>query len=322
MTDVYLNLIRSALGSKTEQNTSEVLGQLEADCQRLTNKIGIRQRPIVGEDEYTSHLAIRSTRDLLRASRIPATEIDTLLVCTQTPDVLMPGVSSAVHGQLAFPKQCYAMDINQGCAGFIYGTQLVSALIASGMAHRAVLVNADCYSRLIRANDLTTRVLFGDAAASSVFSTEPRGLRVVYSRCYSDGEGHDQFVARNSAVRTDAAYEKGIYMDGPGILGFALQAVPQAIEQALSHTGLQREEIRLFAFHQANSFVIGQLIHKLHLRADQVPQNCLDLGNTVSASIPLLLEEQIKALSPGDKIMAVGFGVGLSWGVLVLEFAG
>jgi len=111
-------------------------------------------------------------------------------------------------------------------------------------------------------------------------------------------------------------------MDGPGILGFALQAVPEAIEQALSDTGLTREEVRLFAFHQANSFVIGKLIQKLHLRPEQAPQNCLDLGNTVSASIPLLLQQQMPNLVPGDKVMAIGFGVGLSWGVLLLEYAG
>lgn len=322
MTDVYLNLIRSALGSRIEQNTAETLGQSQADCERLTNKIGIRQRPIVSEDEYTTDLAVRAARAVLRDGQIATAGIDTLVVCTQTPDVLMPGVSSAVHGQLALRKQCYTMDINQGCAGFIYGTQMLYALVAAGMSQRAVLINADCYSRLIRPDDLTTRVLFGDAAASSVFSTEPRGLRVVYSRCYSDGQGHDQFIARNSAVRFDAAYERGIHMDGPGILGFALQAVPQAIEQALSDTGLEREEIRMFAFHQANSFVIGRLVQKLRLHTNQVPQNCLNLGNTVSASIPLLLEEQMGNLSPGDKIMAIGFGVGLSWGVLLLEFVG
>lgn len=322
MTDVYVNLIRSALGSGTEPNTAEALGQPEAECERLARKIGIRQRPLVADDEYTSDLAVRATRNLLLDSRVEATQVDTLVVCTQTPDVLMPGVSSTVHGRLGFRKQCYAMDINQGCAGFIYGTQLMSALITSSMSQRAVLVNADCYSRLIRPNDLTTRVLFGDAATASIYSTEPHGLRVVYSRCYSDGTGHDQFVARNSALRPDAAYEKGIHMDGPGILSFALQAVPEAIEQALSDSGLDREEVRLYAFHQANSFVIGKLTQKLRLRLEQVPQNCLDLGNTVSASIPLLLQERIEHLVPGDKVMAIGFGVGLSWGVLLLEYAG
>lgn len=322
MTDVYLNLIRSTLGSRTEPNTAQALGQPEAECDRLTKKIGIRQRPLVSDDEYTSDLATRATHQLLHESGIEAASVDTLIVCTQTPDVLMPGVSSVVHGRLSLSKRCYAMDINQGCAGFIYGTQLVTAMIASGMSQRSVLVNADCYSRLIRPDDLTTRVLFGDAAASSVYSAEPRGLRVLYSRCYSDGLGRDQFVAYNSAVRADATQARGIHMDGPGILGFALQAVPEAIEQALSDTGLTREGVRLFAFHQANSFVIGKLTQKLRLRPEQAPQNCLDLGNTVSASIPLLLQQQVPNLAPGDKVMAIGFGVGLSWGVLLLEYVG
>lgn len=319
MTDVYLNLIGSALGSKTEFNDPISLGQPTADCERITKKIGIRSRHVVAAGEYTSDLALRATHDLLQRGNISTRDIDTLIVCTQTPDHLIPGVSSQVHGKLGLQSSCYAMDINQGCAGFIYGTQMVAAMVSSKTSRQAILVNADCYSRLIRPNDLTTRVIFGDAAVASMFSACRGGLRLVYSRCYSDGSGYDEFIARNSALQTDADSDRGIYMDGPGILGFALRVVPDAIESALAETGLTLEQIRLVAFHQANSFVIGKLAHKLHLRADQFPQNCLDLGNTVSASIPLLLLEQMPHLKTGELIMAVGFGVGLSWGVAVFE---
>src|SRR6201999_133439 len=135
-------------------------------------------------------------------------------------------------------------------------------------------------------------VLFGDAATASMFSTQPYGLRVIYSRSFADGSGYNAFVARGSGLREEADVPRGIHMDGPAILNFALRVVPDAIHLALEDMGLQLDQIRMIAFHQANSFVIGKLAQKLHLQPEQVPQNCVNLGNTVSASIPLLLLDQ------------------------------
>jgi 3-oxoacyl-[acyl-carrier-protein] synthase-3 len=322
VTDVYLNTIASALGSTTEHNDASSLNQPLADCERIVQKTGVKSRPIVAYDEYTSHLALRATENVLLLTNADAAHVDALIVCTQTPDHLIPGVSSKVHGMLGFAQSCYAMDINQGCSGFIYGTQLVTAMIKAGTAKNALLVNADCYSRLIRPDDLTTRILFGDAATASSFSSKPGGFRLIYSRCYSDGKGYDDFIARGSAIQPDSGMESGIYMNGPAILSFALRVVPIAVNTALIENGLRSENIRMFAFHQANSFVIGKLSNKLHLQPDQVPQNCSDLGNTVSASIPMLLLEQMPNLRFGEIVMAVGFGVGLSWGVSLFEYVG
>lgn len=319
MHEIYLNSIASALGSIQERNDAQTLQRTDVDVTRIVQKTGIRSRPVAAADEFTSDLAWRAANDLLRQAEVSADAIDALIVCTQTPDHLIPGVSSRVHGRLGLSKSCFAVDINQGCSGFIYGTQIVAALLRAGTAQMAILVNADCYSRLVRPSDLTTRVIFGDAGTASLFSTRPGGLRLVYSRCYSDGLGYDEFIARNSALKTDVNCERGIYMDGPSILSFALRVVPECIQNALKDTGIGLDQIRMVAFHQANSFVVDKLASKLHLRADQVPQNCAELGNTVSASIPLVLLEQLPSLTAGDLVMTVGFGVGLSWGVAVFE---
>jgi len=319
MTEIYLNLIESALGSRTERNDPEALGQAAVDCERIVNKTGVYRRPVVASGEYTSDLALRATQKLLQRNGANATDFGALIVCTQTPDHLIPGVSSLVHGKLGFAQTCYATDINQGCSGFIYGAHLIGAMIRGGAFQQAILVNADCYTRLIRPDDLTTRVLFGDAATASSFSAQRTGFRLLYSRCYTDGTGYEDFIARGSAIQPDEDFESGIYMNGPGILSFALRVVPEATDEALKDNGLRLSDIRMFAFHQANSFVIGKLAYKMGLRAEQVPQNCAELGNTVSASIPLLMLEQQANLKNGDLVLAVGFGVGLSWGVLLLE---
>ncbi|OOG64079.1 hypothetical protein B0E46_09180 [Rhodanobacter sp. B04] len=319
MTEIYLNLIESALGSRTECNDPQTLGQTAADCERIVKKTGVYSRPVVADGEYTSDLALRATQRLLRRRGASATDFGALVVCTQTPDHLIPGVSSLVHGKLGFAQTCYATDINQGCSGFIYGAHLISAMIRGGAFQQAILVNTDCYTRLIRPDDLTTRVLFGDAATASSFSTQRAGFRLLYSRCYSDGTGYGDFIAYGSAIRPNEDFKPGIYMNGPGILSFALRVVPEAVNEALKHNGLEVSDIRMFAFHQANSFVIGKLAHKMGLRAEQVPQNCAELGNTVSASIPLLMMEQQVNLRNGELVLAMGFGVGLSWGVALLE---
>ena len=318
MIDIYINGIGTALGSLREQNDAQTLGQAEADCRRIVAKTGITSRPVAAAHEYSSDLACMAADALLKETGTAASDMGALLVCTQTPDHLIPGVSSRVHGRLGFPKSCFVLDINQGCSGFVVGAQVITNwLRVSGDS--GILINADTYSKLVRPNDLTTRVIFGDAAAATMFSTRRSGLRVIHCRSFADGSGYDAFVARGSALHTDQNYQPGIYMDGPGILNFALRAVPDAIAQTLNDVGRSLSDIRMVLFHQANSFIVGQLARKLKLAEEQTPCNCSTLGNTVSASIPLLLKEQMDQLLPGDLVLTVGFGVGLSWGVALLE---
>jgi len=321
MHDVYIHDIGAALGGITEQNDAATLGQTEAECRRLTDKIGIHSRPIAAPDQYTSDLARVATEALLAQTAVPSESVGALLVCTQTPDHLIPGVSSRLHGQLGFPIDCFVLDINQGCSGFVVGSQVIANWLRTAGGN-GILVNADTYSKLIRHDDLTTRALFGDAAAATMYSTQRKGLRLVDCRSYADGSGYDAFVARGSALRSDTGTPNGICMDGPGILNFALHKVPEAITLTLDAHGLRLAQLRAVLFHQANSFMVGQLARKLKLTTEQVPQNCMNLGNTVSASIPLLLKEQMDGLHHGDLVMGVGFGVGLSWGVTLLEYVG
>jgi 3-oxoacyl-[acyl-carrier-protein] synthase-3 len=318
--DIYLNAITTVRGERVETNDAATLGIPATNYERIVKKTGVHSKPIAGPGQYTSDLAFSAAQALLMQR--PGTEVGALVVCTQTPDHLIPGVSSRLHGLLRLPTDCFVLDINQGCSGFVLGAQTVVALQKAFPTEKsAILINADTYSRLLRPDDLTTRVLFGDAAAASEFSTRPEGLRFRYCRSFADGSGYDSFVAHGSGTRaSDEA--PGIHMDGPAIFNFALRTVPDAIRLALSDNALQVSQIRKFIFHQANSFVTDQLARKMKLSAEQAPENCEYMGNTVSASVPILLAEQIPLLKRGDLVMTVGFGVGLSWGVALFEFVG
>ena len=315
--DIYLHAIATARGSWVEHNDTATLGMPAAQCERLVKKTGVRSRPVAGPGQYTSDLAFAAALRLLADH--PSADVGALIVCTQTPDHLIPGVSSRLHGLLGLPADCFVMDINQGCSGFVLGAQTMAGLLTTLPPGKdAILVNADTYTRLLRQDDLSTRVLFGDAAAASLFSTRPQGLRLRCVRSWADGTGYDAFVAQGSALRP-ADDQAGIHMDGAAILNFALKVVPAAIEQVLADNGLDLRQIRRIVFHQANSFVTGQLSRKLGLSSEQAPENCAELGNTVSASVPLLLAEQMPLLERGDLVATVGFGVGLSWGVALFE---
>lgn len=321
MHEVYIHDIGSALGGTTEFNDATTLGQPKAECARLIDKIGIRSRPIASDGQHTSDLARAATETLLAKTDVSVATVGAVLVCTQTPDHLIPGVSSRLHGQLSLPQDCFVLDINHGCSGFVIGTQVMANWLRAGGGNggNGILVNADTYSKLIRRDDLTTRSLFGDAAAATLYSTRRGGLRVLDCRSYADGSGYDAFVARGSALQRDVGSPAGICMDGPGIFNFALRRVPEAMHTALDAHGLVMSRLRMVLFHQANSYMVSQLARKLKLAPEQVPQNCAHLGNTVSASIPLLLKEQWPLLQAGDLVLAVGFGVGLSWGTVLLQ---
>jgi 3-oxoacyl-[acyl-carrier-protein] synthase III len=319
-TAVYLNGIATVQGELTEKNDASTLGVPDANYDRIVRKTGVHSRPVAGPHQYTSDLAFAAAKALLAGRS--RTEVGALVVCTQTPDHLIPGVSSRVHGLLELANDCFVMDINQGCSGFVLGTQTLVAMQRSFPTQKsAILINADTYSRLLRPDDVTTRVLFGDAAAAVEFSTRPEGLRFMYCRSFADGTGYDAFVAHGSALRP-GDQPSGIYMDGTAIFNFALREVPDAVRLALSDNGLDVGQVRKFVFHQANSFVTAQLTKKLGLSEEQVPENCAFMGNTVSASIPILLAEQLPMLTKGDIVMTVGFGVGLSWGVALFEYVG
>lgn len=318
--DIYLNAITTAQGDLVEQNDASALGMPDTNFERIVRKTGVHSRPVAGPAQYTSDLAFAAARRLIELR--PDMDVGALIVCTQTPDHLIPGVSSRLHGLLALPTDCFVMDINQGCSGFVLGTQTMVALQRSFASDRsAILINADTYSKLLRPDDVATRVLFGDAAAACEFSSRPEGLRFLYCRSFADGSGYDSFVAHGSALRTSDDLA-GINMDGSAIFNFALRTVPDAIRLALDDNALETSQIRKFIFHQANSFVTGQLARKLGLSDEQAPENCAHMGNTVSASIPMLLSEQMSQLKRGDLVMTIGFGVGLSWGVALFEYAG
>ena len=260
-----------------------------------------------------------------------------MLLCTQSPDYFLPASSCLVQQRLGLPTSVGALDFNQGCSGFVYGLALAKGLVEGGMARGVLLLTAETYSKHIDAGDRSTRTLFGDAAAAALVGAVESEHDLIGPFVFgSDGRGAGNLIVAGGAMRercapavagpgqaaTAAARPAcALFMDGPEIFTFTLQAVPAAVRGVLAAWGRPQADVGLFVFHQANQFILEKLRAKLGIEPERFWVNIETTGNTVSSTIPIALEQARAAgkLSPGMDAMLVGFGVGYSWAACMLR---
>lgn len=317
--------------------TNEMLSALypEWPPDKIFSKTGIALRHVANENETALDLAERAAKKLFADYAINPSEIDFILLCTQSPDYKLPSSACILQDRLGVPKSAGALDYNLGCSGFIYGLALAKGLVAGGMARRVLLLTAETYSKYIHPLDKSVRAIFGDGAAA-VFVDEEAVKRVCQFVFGTDGGGADKLMlktggARNAVIANAAEIvdasgnrrtDNNIFMAGPDIFNFTLDVVPKTIDAVCTNNDVARNEIDLFVFHQANKFMLDT-IRKVNL----IPQERFyvdleDTGNTVSSTIPIALvrAKQKGVLKPGMRVMVMGFGVGLSWGATILKF--
>ena len=314
--------------------TNEKLAELFPDwpAEKIFAKTGIRERRIASESECASDLAFNAAERLLTNK---VRKADFLLFCTQSPDFSLPTTACLLQDRLRLPTSCAALDFNLGCSGYIYGLSLADALIRAGSAQRVLLLTGDTYSRLIHPLDKSTRTIFGDAGTATMLVADARA-RLHSFILGSDGSGGNQLIVRANGARfPNGLKEKPslddsgnlqdpncLYMNGPEIFSFTLRAVPKLVKSVLDRAALQLNDVDIFVFHQANSFMLEHLRRKLDIPSEKFVIDLEKTGNTVSSTIPLTLEQLAQAgrLQPGTKVLLAGFGVGYSWGGCILEW--
>ncbi len=294
------------------------------DMQRIAEKTGIHQRHIADPNETASDLAVLSAEKLFRENDIDPASIDFVLLCTQTPDYPLPTTSCLIQDRLGLPKSCGALDFNLGCSGFVYGLALSDGLIQSGVASNVLLLTAETYSKYIDPDDRSLRTIFGDGAAATLI--QPSDEKSMWGfRFGSDGSGGDMLLVGDGGSRSseDAIqprhrkrWKSRLYMDGPSLINFTVDAVPQLVDQILQQCDMTREQVDQFLMHQATWKMLDQLRIRMGLSPERLPIELANVGNTVSCTIPILID-QLRGQSGWDASaakMLVGFGVGLSWG--------
>lgn len=332
-----IQAIRSYLPERRVSNEDLAREFGDWDVAKIYQKTGIATRAIAGPDECASDLGISAARRLFSEGLCSKGDIDFVLFCTQSPDYFLPATACLVQSALGLSTSCGAVDINQGCSGFVYGLSIAKGLIESKVARGVLLITAETYSKYIHPLDRSVRTIFGDGASATLVcavesSTELLGPFVLGT----DGSGAEQLIVRAGAARmrrsassAEVAQDPAgsplcsetLYMNGPEIFSFTLQRVPDLVCRTLQKASLKTEDVDLFVFHQANAFMLEHLRKKLGIPPDKFCVNMAHYGNTVSSTIPMALEKAIAdgQAKAGNRVMVVGFGVGYSWGAGLLR---
>ncbi|MBU0605759.1 MAG: ketoacyl-ACP synthase III [Candidatus Omnitrophica bacterium] len=278
-------------------------------------KTGILSRHIVGEGESASDLAIHAAELLIEKNGIDRSTIDALLFCTQSPDYILPTTACAMQERLKLSSGTAAFDFNLGCSGYIYGLAIAGAMVNSGISTKVMLLCAETYSKYIAADDRTARTVFGDGGSATLIESSEASGALGPFVLGTDGKGKDK-------IMVSAYPDERLHIDGAAVFMFTMNKVPACVTELLAKAKKNISDIDLFVFHQASKVVIDNIVRILSLDESKVFRGYEDVGNTVSASIPIALKQAQEdgRVKKGDLIMLVGFGVGYSWGATLIRW--
>ena len=287
----------------------------------IQSRTGIKSRHIVGKETAVSMAAVAAEKALEDAG-ITAEEIDLLIVSSVSSEQLLPCTACSVQKELGAVNAA-AFDLNAACSGFIVAYQMAAGQIKAGLSKKALLIGVECLSNIVNWKDRGTCILFGDGAGAAVISAEEEGNIEIPSVLHSDGNRGEVLTCKNpTGERKDESLEGYVAMDGREIYKFAVRQVPAVIDEILEKAEKSVEEIDLFVLHQANRRIVEAIAKRLKQPIEKFPMDIMQNGNMSSASIPVLLDElkQEGKLQPGMKIIVAGFGAGLTWGGMYLEW--
>ncbi len=294
----------------------------------IVTRTGIRERHIAADDQAASDLAVEvGSRLLERTGTDPAT-LDAVLVATTTPDHVFPPTAPLVASRLG-AAGCAALDLNAVCSGFVYGLAQAVAMVESGMADRVLLAGSEVLSRYLDWNDRATCVLFGDGAGAALITAagDEEADGFLGFDLGADGRGSEQLTVPAGGSRRPARSgpdpaELCIHMQGREVFKFATRIIEESVRRLLDRVEVGIDQVDLMVAHQANIRIIDHAVDRLGIREDRVFNNIDRIGNTSSASIPIALAEARDAgrLRPGDLVLLVGFGAGLTWGTTLARY--
>lgn len=273
----------------------------------IDEKIGVRNIAIKDADEDTSDLAIKAYENLCRKIEIKNDEIEALVVVTQNPDYNIPQVSAMLHGELGFNENCASFDISLGCSGYVYSLSIILSFMKENHLTKGLLFTSDPYSKIIDHSDKNTSLLFGDGASVTYVTANPVFMPSKFS-FGTMGKNYQDLICRNSKF----------YMNGRAVFNFAAKQIPQDIKRVLEINKVRLDEIDMFVFHQGSLHIVNTICKRLEIPQEKIIFDAWDYGNTVSSSIPIILEKEI-IKEKNKAILISGFGVGLSWASTILK---
>jgi 3-oxoacyl-[acyl-carrier-protein] synthase-3 len=295
----------------------------------ITERTGIRERHVAAEGEASSDMAAHAARRALEAAGLTADQLDLIIVGTVTPDMPLPATAAFVQHKIGARPDCPAFDIAAACAGFIYGLKIADQFIAGGAAKHVLVVGVELLTRVLNWTDRTTCVLFGDGAGAAVLGPavdETRGL--LCSHIYADGSQAESLYIPGGGSRTPATHESVdaglhfVHMLGQDVFKYAVRALSSASLTALESSCVSKDELSWVVPHQANLRILDAVSKRVGIGLDRFVLNLERYGNTSSASIPIALDEAVRAgkIKAGDSVLMCALGGGFAWGSAVVRF--
>ena len=297
--------IHYLLGSKKESLKDICRENPDWNYEKLFSKTGISNRHLLEDDETPEDLSYKAAKACIEKNKNK--DIDGVLYVSQSPTNPLPTRACLLQDKLGITKNSLAFDINQGCSGFVYSLSLATSLIKNDLAERILIICSDHYSKYISKNDRTCRPIFSDAAAATIIekSSDQKIGPFIFK---TDGSGGKHLMVSEKLSKAN------LYMNGPAVLKFSLDLVPIATKELLQKASLSQKDISLFLFHQASGVVLNKLKKKLNVEDNKWFSDIQNLGNTVSATIPIAISnlKQNKKFPENGNVCLMGFGVGLS----------
>ncbi len=308
--------------------TNEELSKMvDTTDEWIMTRIGIKERHILkGEGKGTSDLGEIVVKRILESKDIDPSEIELIICCTVTPDMLFPATANIIADKCNI-KNGFGFDLNAGCSGFIYGLTTATKYIESGFVKRAIVVGAEKMSSIVNYQDRATCPIFGDGAGAVLLEATTEEFGYMDGLMQSDGVGrvHLHQKAGGSVKppthETIDAREHYIYQEGQPVFKWAVTKMAEATEEVLKRNNLTAEDIAYVLPHQANLRIIDATGSRLGLTEEKVLRNIEKYGNTTSATIPMLMWENMHKFKKGDNLILTAFGAGFTWGAIWLKWA-
>ena len=326
---IGITIIGSGSATANQILTNDDLSEIvETSDEWIQSRTGMRERHVCSADDSLANLATQAGIKALEMAGLVATDLDLIILATSTPDDLF-GTAVKVQSQLGATR-AMAFDLTAACSGFIVGLVTASQFIRTGVYRNVLLIGGDILSRWVDWSDRATCVLFGDGAGAVILQGNQDSDRLLGFEMYSDGSlNHSLNLAyqgESKSLTTEKSVGQGTYqpitMNGREVYRFAVAKVPEVIEKVLFKANITTDDIDWLILHQANQRIMDSVSDRLKIPSEKVISNVAKYGNTSAGSIPIALDEAVRAgkIKAGDLVVASGFGAGLTWGATAFRW--
>lgn len=300
--------------------------RLGFDSDWIVKRTGIYERRHAQPHQATSDLSVEAAKRCFESSGVSPRDVDLLVLGTFTPDMSFPSTACLVQDRLGLV--CPAIEMEAACAGFMYALITAAAYVVAGVSDVALVIGADCNSRILNPDDIKTYPLFGDGAGAVILTRGAPTQGILSYSMGADGAGGMLLCRPSGGSRNPptaehlAAGEHYMYMDGRAVFRWAVAILCDTIQDVLADSGLTTDDIDLYIPHQANIRIINAACDVLRIPRERIYNNLDRYGNTSAGSIPLALDEALAEgrLVPGQLALLSGFGAGLAWGTAVIRW--